>query len=136
MKNSSPRRPAEGTKSTHGADTDLVERIRAIVAGPGVTEQRMFGGVCFMLNGNMVAGTLRGDLLLRVGPDGFDAALRAPHARPMEHGGRPTAGYVIVAIDGLADDRVLLRWIDRARAHVASLPVKKKAPAKSRKGAK
>lgn len=61
------------------ADPELVGRIRAVLSGPDITEQRMFGGVCFMLNGNMVAGTLRGELLVRVGKEANDDALKRPH---------------------------------------------------------
>jgi TfoX/Sxy family transcriptional regulator of competence genes len=82
---------------------DLVERLRAALRGHDVSEQRMFGGVCFMLNGNMVAGTLRNELLVRVGKEGNDAALRRPHARQMEMS-RPAPGYVIVASPGTDRD--------------------------------
>src|SRR5262245_16865881 len=83
--------------------SDLVDRLRAILGDRDVTEQRMFGGVCFMLNGNMVVGTLRNELLVRVGKDANDAALRRPHARQMEMS-RPAPGYVIVANAGTDRD--------------------------------
>jgi len=73
-------------KQAAASEPDLVSRIRAVLNGPDITEQRMFGGVCFMLNGNMVAGTLRNELLVRVGKDGNDAALARPHTHPMEMG--------------------------------------------------
>lgn len=103
---------------------DLAGRIRSVLKGRAVREQRMFGGTGFMLNGNMVAGTFRDELLVRVGKEGNDAALRRPHARPMEHGGRPVAGYVIVANQGTASERDLKAWVDLAAAHVETLPGK------------
>src|SRR5215510_11791021 len=91
----------------------LVERLRNALGGEEVTEQRMFGGVCFMLNGNMVAGTLRGELLVRVGKDANEAALKKPHARQMEMS-RPAPGYVIVAHAGTDRDKDLKAWVDMA----------------------
>ena len=102
----------------------LVERIRSALSGETVTEQRMFGGVCFMLAGNMVAGTLRGELLVRIGKDANDAALKKPHARQMEMS-RPAPGYIIVANAGTERDKDLKAWVDMAVAHVKTLPPKK-----------
>ena len=71
-------------------DEDLADRMRAVLAGTGVVrEVRMFGGLCFMLNGNMVAGTSRRGLLVRVGKDRYAQALARPGAKPMEMSGRP-----------------------------------------------
>jgi TfoX/Sxy family transcriptional regulator of competence genes len=103
---------------------DLAGRIRSALKGRQVSEQKMFGGTGFMLNGNMVAGTFRNELLVRVGKEGNDAALGRPHARPMDHGGRPVAGYVIVGSQGTAKDKDLKSWVDLAVAHVESLPAK------------
>lgn len=116
-------------KRAAASDPDLVSRIRAVLKGPVITEQRMFGGVCFMLNGNMAAGTLRNELLVRVGKDGNDAALAKPHTHPMEMG-RPAPGYVMVTAEGTRRDTDLKSWLDTAMAHVATLPPKKKAPAR------
>lgn len=123
------------------ADANLEERIAAAFKGMSPTTQRMFGGLCFMLNGNMVVGTFRDELLVRVGKEGGDAALAKPHARPMVHGGRSMAGYVLVDPEGLRRDRDLKSWIDLAVAHVSTLPAKpaKAAgakPRKTRKGTK
>ncbi|HZP19582.1 MAG TPA: TfoX/Sxy family protein [Bauldia sp.] len=118
-------------KPVKAADGALVERIRGALAGHVTTEQRMFGGTCFMLNGNMVAGTLRGELLVRVGKEANDAALELPHARQMEMH-RPALGYVLVSAEGTRTARDLQAWIDRALAHVATLPAKSKKPAAKR----
>ena len=96
----------------------------------------MFGGVCFMVNGNMVAGTLSNGLLLRVGKDAAEAALQRANTRPMEQKGRPAAGYVIVSKEGTDRDEDLKGWLDLAVAYVSSLPAKsekkgsKRAPPK------
>jgi TfoX/Sxy family transcriptional regulator of competence genes len=114
---------------------DLVDRVRSMLAERTPAERKMFGGVCFMINGNMLAGTFRGDLLVRVGKDGHDAAMHRPHARPMEQAGRVAAGYVVVAAEGVARDRDLQRWLDTAIAHVETLPAKEKsAPRPARAG--
>jgi TfoX/Sxy family transcriptional regulator of competence genes len=103
--------------------SDLVERLRVILGDRGVTEQRMFGGVCFMLNGNMLVGTLRNELLVRVGKESNDAALRRPHARQMEMS-RPAPGYVVVANAGTDRDADLREWVMMAIEYVAILPAK------------
>jgi TfoX/Sxy family transcriptional regulator of competence genes len=108
------------------AEPELVQRLRAHLNGPRFTEQRMFGGTCFMLDGNMVAGTLRGELLVRVGKDANDAALSLPHTHTMEMS-RPAPGYIMVTAEGTRRDRDLKAWLDMALAHVATLPAKKKA---------
>jgi TfoX/Sxy family transcriptional regulator of competence genes len=111
----------------------LVERLRATLADHEVSEQKMFGGVCFMLNGNMVAGTLRNELLVRVGKEGNAAALRRPHSQPMDHMGRPAPGYVMVASEGTDRDADLKSWVDLAVAFVSTLPAKsRKAPSRKK----
>jgi hypothetical protein len=78
-------------------DEDLAERMRAVLAGTGsVREVRMFGGLCFMLNGNMVAGTSKRGLLVRVGKDQQSNALARPGAKLMEMTGRSMEGYIFV----------------------------------------
>jgi TfoX/Sxy family transcriptional regulator of competence genes len=119
-------------------DSDLVERIRAALEPLKPAEQRMFGGVCFMLDGNMVAGTLKGELLVRVGKEANEAALKRPHARQMEMS-RPAPGYVLVSGEGTKRDKDLKAWLDLAVAYVSTLPAKAKKPAakpKPRKGTK
>jgi TfoX/Sxy family transcriptional regulator of competence genes len=105
-------------------DKDLGERVRGVFAGTGaVREVKMFGGLCFMLNGNMVAGASKRGLLVRVGKDQHAAALARPGARPMEMKGRPMAGYILV--DPPPRDAQALRdWLDLAVAFVNTLPAK------------
>jgi DNA-binding winged helix-turn-helix (wHTH) protein/TfoX/Sxy family transcriptional regulator of competence genes len=105
-------------------DENLAERIRAVLAGTGsVREVRMFGGLCFMLNGNMVAGASKRGLLVRVGKDQHTRALARPDAKRMEMSGRPMEGYVF--IDPLPrDEQTLREWLDLAVAFVNTLPAK------------
>ena len=108
-------------------DEQLVERIRGVLGDDiGFGEKKMFGGVCFLLHGNMVAGVATDDLMVRVGPDAWADALAQPHAREMDFTGRSMKGYVFVAPDGVAEDADLQAWLDRALAFVGSLPPKEK----------
>jgi hypothetical protein len=87
-------------------DEDLGERVRVALAGTGtVREVRMFGGLCFMLNGNMVAGTSKRGLMVRVGKDQQPSALARPGAKRMEMTGRPMEGYIFVDPPRLTIDR-------------------------------
>lgn len=92
----------------------------------------MFGGVGYMLNGNMVAGVFRGELLLRVGKERNGEALEKPGAHPMVMHGRSLTGYVMVNPDGL-DQQALADWIDLALGHVRTLPPKAAKPNPKRK---
>jgi TfoX/Sxy family transcriptional regulator of competence genes len=105
-------------------DEALSERIRERLADvPGVTDKRMFGGIAFLTHGNMTVGVTGDDLMVRVGPDATDDALRQPGARLFDMTGRPMKGWIVV--DGaVLDDDVLTDWIDRARRFVATLPPK------------
>jgi TfoX/Sxy family transcriptional regulator of competence genes len=105
-------------------DEDLPERMRVALAGAGaVREVRMFGGLCFMLNGNMVAGTSKRGLLVRVGKDQHSQAVARRGAKPMEMAGRPMEGYVFVD-PAPREDRELRDWLDLAVAFVNTLPPK------------
>jgi hypothetical protein len=106
------------------ADDPMVARLRAALAGLPVTEQKMFGGTCFILSGNMLAGTSKRGLLVRVGKEGHSAAIARPHARPMEMGGRAMEGYIFVAEEGTATAGDLNKWLSLARAFVETLPPK------------
>jgi TfoX/Sxy family transcriptional regulator of competence genes len=105
-------------------DEDLAGRMRAVLAGAGaVREVRMFGGLCFMLNGNMIAGTSKHGLLVRVGENQHERALARPGAKPMEMTGRPMKGYVFVDPPP-HDERALREWLELALAFVNTLPPK------------
>ena len=105
-------------------DEDLAERMRVALAGAGaIREVKMFGGLCFMLNGNMVAGTSKRGLMVRVGKEQQSNALARPGAKRMEMTGRPMEGYVFVDPPP-PDDRSLQEWIALAVAFVKTLPPK------------
>lgn len=106
-------------------DEGLAQRIReALDDEAGVSERRMFGGLAFMLRGNMCVGVVGEDLMVRVGPDGYERALREPHAREMDFTGRAMRGFVYVGADGLGSDADLRGWVQRGVGFASSLPVK------------
>ncbi|GJM10534.1 MAG: RNA methyltransferase [Lysobacteraceae bacterium] len=107
-------------------DDALLDRLRTLVANwPGVSEKRMFGGICLMLNGHMLVGLGSHDaLMVRVGPDQYENALNQPFAREMDFTGRPMRGFVYVDTEGLEEDDALSRWLERASKFVLSLPPK------------
>jgi len=108
-------------------DEDLAHRIRELVGNePGLTERKMFGGLAFLINGNMsVSASGRGGLLLRVDPDETDALLAKPNAYPFEMRGREMQGWLRVAPEGVKTKRQLERWVARGVAYARSLPAKK-----------
>lgn len=106
-------------------DIELADRIRRHLAGvSNVTEKKMFGGLCFMVNGHMVCGPVKDLLMVRVGPDAYDDALAQPDARPMTFTGRTMRGFVEVDAEALEDDAVMADWVDRGVEHALSLPPK------------
>lgn len=108
-------------------DEDLANRIRELVLSePGVVEQRMFGGLAFLINGNMsVSASGQGGVLLRVDPAETDALLSKPHAQPFEMRGRVMQGWLRVDAEGLQTKRQLERWVARGVAYARSLPGKR-----------
>jgi TfoX/Sxy family transcriptional regulator of competence genes len=107
-------------------DEDLADRIRELVSGePGVSEQRMFGGLAFMIDGNMaVSASGQGGLLLRVDPAETDDLVRKPHAQPFEMRGRAMQGWLRVDPDGVRTKRQLQSWVRRGVTYARSLPGK------------
>ena len=107
-------------------DQDFANRIREELAGvDGITEKAMFGGLGFLLHGNMAVGIMStGDLMVRVGPDGTEEALAKPHTRLFEMRGRSMTGWVIVALEGVKTRRQLAQWVKRGTAFAATLPPK------------
>jgi hypothetical protein len=105
-------------------DEQLAERIRALLAArDDVREQRMFGGLTFMVRGHMSCGVHRDELMVRLDPSREGAALARPHARPMDLTGRRMPGFVFVRPEGLEDER-LRDWVEEAVARAESLPPK------------
>ena len=107
-------------------DEKLAQRIRELVADEdGMTEQKMFGGLAFLINGNMsVAASGQGGLLLRVDPDGTEALVAEEHAQPFVMRGRQMDGWLRVDAEGVRTKRQLERWIRRGVGYARSLPAK------------
>lgn len=115
-----------------GYDEQPADRIRRVLRGrEDVVEKRMFGGLCFMVSGKMCCGLTKTDLVVRVGKDGYAAAVALPHARPMDFTGRPLAGMVYVDPAGYATPGALAKWVGRGIAFVtAAAPETRRAVAK------
>jgi TfoX/Sxy family transcriptional regulator of competence genes len=108
-------------------DEDLANRIRELIAAEdGVTEQRMFGGLAFLIGGNMaVAASGQGGLMVRVDPGETEALLAKPHAHPFEMRGRGMQGWLRVGDEGVRTKRQLEPWVRRGVAYARSLPPKR-----------
>jgi TfoX/Sxy family transcriptional regulator of competence genes len=106
-------------------DAVLAERVRDHLdeVGAGARSTKMFGGIAFLVDGNMAVAVIGDDLLVRVGPDGAAAALQRPGTRVFDLTGRPMRGWVVVAGEMLDDD-VLAEWTEQGRTFAASLPGK------------
>lgn len=102
----------------------LDERLRERLRPHGATDKRMFGGTCFLIDGNMLIGTLKGGLIVRVGKEAHAAAIKRPGAKTFDMTGRPMAGFVAVDGESVAGDAVLQGWVDLALAFVRTLPPK------------
>lgn len=106
-------------------DEGLAERLRdEFRERHDIAEKRMFGGLAFMLHGHMCVGIVDDTLVVRVGAERYEEALRRAHARPMDFTGRPLTGFVMVAPPGFESDADLSRWVGRALRFNASLPPK------------
>jgi TfoX/Sxy family transcriptional regulator of competence genes len=107
-------------------DQNLAKRIRtALEIHPGFVEKKMFGGVGFMIHGNMVCGIQGDDLIVRVGVENNDDALSRPFVRPfMAMPGKPMAGWILVAPEGITTDQDLQEWIEKGYTYAATLPEK------------
>ena len=106
-------------------DEGLATRVREVLGDrPGLVEKQLFGGLAFLLGGNMACGVRGEDLIVRVAADAAEAALGEPGARPFDLSGRPMKGWLLVDPDGHAEDEDLRRWVDRGLAYAGSLPPK------------
>ena len=106
-------------------DEALAERIRPIIAARGEpTERKMFGGITWMLRGNMACGVLGEDICVRLTPEDADRALDEPHTRRFEMTGRPARGFIVVSGEALGEDDALTRWVNAGADYALSLPPK------------
>src|SRR2546425_635248 len=106
-------------------DGTLADRIRRAV-GPraDVTEKKMFGGLAFLLDGRMFCGIVKDDLMVRVGPERYEAALAEAHVRPMDFTGRPMRGYVFVGPGGTRTEKAIKRWVDQGEPRLRPAPLR------------
>lgn len=118
-------------------DEGLAQRIRELLEDDArIRERKMFGGIAFLANGNMALGIIRDELMVRVGPEGFAAALAQPHARAMDFTGRPMGGFVQVAPAGFEEDADLRSWLARGIDYAALQTQKPRRAAKQKPAAK
>jgi TfoX/Sxy family transcriptional regulator of competence genes len=107
-------------------DETLAARVRrALASQRGVAERRMFGGLCFLIRGNMCCGVVGDRLMVRVGPDAYEEALSRPHASEMDFTGRPLRGMVYVTMEGLRSEAALMGWVRRGSTFAGALPARK-----------
>jgi len=103
----------------------LARRMRLrLKAVRGAVEKNMFGGIGFLVNGNMACGVNKQDLIVRLDDHDFEAAVKRPHVRVFNMTGRPMKGWIMVSSGGYASDAALRGWIDKAITHARSLPPK------------
>ncbi len=106
-------------------DEPLAERVQDALSGrAGVSKRKMFGGIAFMIGGNMACGVINDDLMVRLDATEAERALAEEHVRPMDFTGRPMKGFVFVSPAGTDSDESLAGWVELAADHAASLPAK------------
>jgi TfoX/Sxy family transcriptional regulator of competence genes len=108
-------------------DEALAERVRQRLARrKRIEEKKMFGGVGFLMNGNLLVGIWKDSLCVRLGPEQAEKVLPEPHVKEFDITGRPMKGWVLVAPEGVQHDDQLKGWIQRAARFVGTLPIKEK----------
>jgi len=108
-----------------GYNKDLVQRIREFLEKTsGVSEKKMFGGIAFMVNGNMTVGVIKDELIVRVGKEYYTQALKEDFTREMDFTGKPLKGIIFVEAEGISEDSVLHYWINKGLKFTQTLPHK------------
>jgi TfoX/Sxy family transcriptional regulator of competence genes len=106
-------------------DEGLAQRIRELLEEePGFDEKRMFGGIGFLIYGNMACGIIGDDLIVRVGTENYEDLLQSPHVRKFDLTGRPMRGWLMVSPEGCESDDNLSGWVERGLDFALSLPPK------------
>jgi len=106
-------------------DTKLGDRIREKLKDTrGLAEKKMFGGVGFMIHGNMACGILKNDLIVRINPEHHDEMMKRPHVKPFDNMGRPMVGWILVSPEGCKTDKALADWVKMGVDFAKSLPPK------------
>jgi TfoX/Sxy family transcriptional regulator of competence genes len=104
---------------------EIDDRIKKVIARwKDTNSKKMFGGVCHLINGNMFCGVYKDFLILRLGVDNAKEALELAHVKPFDITGRPMKGWVMVEEKGFDTEAVLRKWLNKAKAFVATLPPK------------
>jgi TfoX/Sxy family transcriptional regulator of competence genes len=116
--------PIDEQKVVASEMNTLEQRIEDQLKGVPHISKRMFGGLCFMVRGNMLLGTFRDSMMVRVSKDNHDSICRQPGATAMEMRGKVMVGYILVSADALNDDKTMKKWVDLALAHNQTLPEK------------
>lgn len=106
-------------------DKKTILRIREALKGSsGLIEKEMFGGIGFLLFGNMACGVIKDEMVVRVGPHGYEEALLEPHTRPFDYIGRPMRGWVVVSPEGFKHQEDLQNWVALGVNYASTLPAK------------
>jgi TfoX/Sxy family transcriptional regulator of competence genes len=106
-------------------DTDLAARMRRVIDGMAtVSEKKMFGGVAYLVNGNMACGVHGMGMIVRIGEDAYARAMQLPHVRDFDMTGRPMKGWVVVDAEDLGEDAQLKCWVEAGIDFASSLPPK------------
>ena len=105
-------------------DLKLAERIRSELDGIPVVEKKMFGGVGFLVNGNLACGVHKDDLILRVDPEIHDSLLKKAHAKPFDLTGKPMKGWLVVEAAGVKTEKQLRAWVKQGVEFASTLPAK------------
>jgi TfoX/Sxy family transcriptional regulator of competence genes len=108
-------------------DARLAEQVRNLLATrPGTSEKAMFGGLCFLLHGNMCCGIIQDKLMLRIDPKTYEDMLNEKHTAPMDFTGRIPRNMIYLLPEGWKNPRQMAKWIDRSLAFIQTIPPKKK----------
>ena len=106
-------------------DEVLAGRIRSVLDQQlGLVEKKMFGGVAFLVRGNMACGVHKDMLMARVGPEAYDETMKYPHTRPFDMTGRPMKGWVLVEPEGISSETDLQEWVNAGLNFALTLPPK------------
>lgn len=106
-------------------DQSIADEVRTAIGGhSGLTEREMFGGIAFMINGNMAVGVSGSELMVRVGKDAHDEVVSLPGARTFDMGARPMKGWLSVSEEGFSTEKDFAAWVERGVSYAESLPPK------------
>lgn len=105
-------------------DIKLAERIRSELSGLPFLEKKMFGGIGFLLNGNIARGVNKNDLIVRVDPEKHATLLKKQHAKPFDLTGKPMKGWLVVEVDGCKTDKQLSTWVKEGVEFALTFPPK------------